>query len=171
MQDRFYTIDQVAELLGMHHKTIRKFIVDRQLKAGKVGKQWRISGQDLSVFLERSGGEKDSTDTGAALGLDDSPELTVEFSAMSRSPGEKMRKVKLSTVADIDEVDKEEYIRISNTLIAVANTGDAGLDSSSVQIRYDEKDRRLRIILWGSIASTGRMLETISMLAGEQKQE
>ena len=52
MEDKFYTIDKIAEMLGMHHKTIRKFITEGKLRANKVGKQWRISGHDLSLFME-----------------------------------------------------------------------------------------------------------------------
>jgi len=43
LEEKFYTIDQIADLLGMHHKTIRKFINEGKLGARKVGKQWRIS--------------------------------------------------------------------------------------------------------------------------------
>ncbi|MDB2076923.1 helix-turn-helix domain-containing protein [Clostridium paraputrificum] len=42
----------MAEMLGMHHKTIRKFINEGKLRANKVGKQWRISSHDLSLFME-----------------------------------------------------------------------------------------------------------------------
>lgn len=54
MENQFYTIDKVAEILGMHHKTIRKFITEGKLAASKVGKQWRISGHDLSLFMEKN---------------------------------------------------------------------------------------------------------------------
>lgn len=52
MENKFYTIDQVAEILDIHHKTVRKFIKEGKLKANKVGKQWRISQIDLEVFTE-----------------------------------------------------------------------------------------------------------------------
>ena len=52
MEEKFYTIDQIAEILGMHHKTIRRFITKGKLRANKIGKQWRISGHDLSLFME-----------------------------------------------------------------------------------------------------------------------
>ena len=42
MENKFYTIDQVAEVLDIHHKTVRKFIKEGRLKANKIGKQWRI---------------------------------------------------------------------------------------------------------------------------------
>lgn len=38
MEEKFYTIDQIAEILGMHNKTIRKFITEGKLRANKIGK-------------------------------------------------------------------------------------------------------------------------------------
>jgi len=54
MEDKFYTINQVAEILDMHHKTIRNFISDGKLRASKVGKQWRVSDDDLNSFMKNS---------------------------------------------------------------------------------------------------------------------
>ena len=72
MENKFYTIDQVAEVLDIHHKTVRKFIKEGKLKANKVGKQWRISQIDLEVFTEN----KNSTIENEAPTFDEE----VEFS-------------------------------------------------------------------------------------------
>ena len=53
MEGKFYTVNQVAEILGMHHKTIRKFITQGKLGANKLGKQWRISEEDLNSFMKQ----------------------------------------------------------------------------------------------------------------------
>lgn len=64
----------------------------------------------------------------------------------------------------INETEKDEYIRISNTLIAIANCKNPDVGNSTIQIKYDEKDERLRIILWGSIKFVENILSTIEML-------
>lgn len=156
MEDKFYTIDQVAELLGMHHKTIRKFITEGKLGASKVGKQWRISGHDLSIFMERNnvkmGNEKINK------------ELNVDYSTTSDEEDTISDRVNVSTVIDIKETGKDDYMRISNTLIAIANCKDPEMGRSTVNIKYDENDKRLRVILWGSVKFIENMLDTISML-------
>ncbi|WP_097004391.1 helix-turn-helix domain-containing protein [Lacrimispora amygdalina] len=38
----------------MHHKTIRNFITEGKLRAVKVGKQWRISHDDLRSFMDKN---------------------------------------------------------------------------------------------------------------------
>jgi excisionase family DNA binding protein len=49
----FYSVEQVADLLGLHVKTVRGYVHDGKLKAAKVGKQYRITGEDLAAFTGR----------------------------------------------------------------------------------------------------------------------
>lgn len=156
MENKFYTIDQIAELLGMHHKTIRKFITEGKLRAGKVGKQWRISGHDLSVFMEQNNvrmGDKKAEEA-----------LNVDYVAGGEGVEATQQQINVSTVVDISETEKDEYIRISNTLIAIANCKNTEIGKSTIQVKYDEKDKRVRVILWGSVKFIENMLSSISML-------
>ncbi|MEV4803179.1 helix-turn-helix domain-containing protein [Nonomuraea sp. NPDC049421] len=45
-----YTVDQVADLLGLHVKTVRGYIRDGRLPAVRIGKQYRIAKDDLAAF-------------------------------------------------------------------------------------------------------------------------
>ena len=156
MEDKFYTIDQIAELLGMHHKTIRKFITEGKLGASKVGKQWRISGHNLSIFMENNDVKMSNENI--------NEELNIDYSTEGKELGTMQQMVNVSTVVDINEIQKDEYIRISNTLIAVANSKEPEIGKSTVHVKFDEKDKRVRVILWGSIKFIENMLSTISML-------
>lgn len=49
---KFYTISEVAELLKVHDRTIRRLIDNKKLKAVKIGTTWRISEDDLNEYLE-----------------------------------------------------------------------------------------------------------------------
>lgn len=42
MEDRFYTIDEVAELLGLSSQTIRKLVKEGRIKAIRLGHAYRI---------------------------------------------------------------------------------------------------------------------------------
>jgi excisionase family DNA binding protein len=156
LEDKFFTIDQIAELLGMHHKTIRKFITEGKLRASRVGKQWRISGHDLSVFMEnnnvRAGNENINE------------ELNIDYTTTGEVVDKLQHRINVSAVLDINEIEKDEYLRVSNTLIAVANSKDPEIGKSTTHVKYYEKDKRLRVILWGSTKFIGNMLSTISML-------
>jgi hypothetical protein len=73
-------------------------------------------------------------------------------------------KVNVSIVVDINDVDKNEYFRISNTLIAVMNCKDPKMGKSTINMKYDEKENRLRVLLWGNLSFSEEMLNSISML-------
>ena len=156
MEDQFYTIDKIAEILGMHHKTIRKFITEGKLGANKVGKQWRISGHDLSVFMEKNNVSINNKKI--------SEESNIDFVTNEEVKDTIKQKVNVSTVVDINDVDKEEYFRISNTLIALMNCKDSKMGKSTINIKYDEKVNRLRVLLWGNVSFIEGMLSSISML-------
>ncbi len=53
MTERIYTLDQVAEILGFHRETIRKWILNGELVASKPGKEYRIYKSDLDEFMRR----------------------------------------------------------------------------------------------------------------------
>lgn len=155
MENQFYTIDKVAEILGMHHKTIRKFITEGKLAASKVGKQWRISDHDLSAFIEKNN---------VNIRDKNNEESNIDFVTNGEVKENEMQKVNVSTVVDINSVDKEEYFRISNTLIALMNCKDSKMEKSTINMKYDEKVNRLRVLLWGNVSFIEEMLSSISML-------
>ena len=160
MKDKFYTIDQIAELLGMHHKTIRKFISEGTLAASKVGKQWRISRHDLDAFMEKNNVKVNNEEA--------EEELRIEYTNVEEGVKSTLQRINVSTVVDINEVHKDEYLRISNTIIAIANCKGEEIGKSTTNVIYDEKDKRLRLILWGSVKFIENMLSVITALI-EQK--
>jgi excisionase family DNA binding protein len=156
MEEKFYTIDKIAEILGMHHKTIRKFITEGKLKANKVGKQWRISGHDLSIFMENNN-----------VNIRNKNEVEnekIEFSNGEVDINNKINKINISTVVDINGVDIDECRRISNMLLAVMNSKDSKMCNSTINIKHYQKEKNLKVMLWGDIEFTKEMLDFISML-------
>jgi excisionase family DNA binding protein len=66
MNISYYTVDQIAELLHIHPKTIQRYIREGKLPASKIGKSWRVSGHDLSRFAEGARLPEGKTDTSSA---------------------------------------------------------------------------------------------------------
>lgn len=156
MENKFYTVDQIAEILGMHHKTIRKFITEGKLRANKVGKQWRISGHDLSNFMENNNVK--------VINKTEVDNEKIEFSTSEIDINEKVNKINISTVVDINEVNMDEYRRISNMLLAVLNSRDSKLNNSTINMKYYQKENNLKVMLWGDLEFTKEMLDFISIL-------
>ena len=156
MENKFYTVDQIAEILGMHHKTIRKFITEGKLSANKVGKQWRISGHDLSNFMENNNVK--------VINKTEVDNEKIEFSTSEIDINERVNKINISTVVDINEVNMDEYRRISNMLLAVLNSKDSKLNNSTINMKYYQKENNLKVMLWGDLEFTKEMLDFISIL-------
>ena len=156
MEEKFYTIDQIAEILGMHHRTIRKFITEGKLRANKVGKQWRISGHDLSLFME---------DNNVNIKSNNKLESEkIEFSNGDIDSNNRTSKINVSTVIDINEVDIDEHRRISNTILALMNSKDSKMSNSTINIKYYKSDKNLKVMLWGNVKFTNEMLDFISTI-------
>lgn len=51
---KFHTIKDVAQFLRVSEKTVRRWIENKDLKAHKLGRQWRISDDDLRTFCALS---------------------------------------------------------------------------------------------------------------------
>lgn len=55
LEKPFYSIYETADILGVHHKTIRNHINNGTLRAGKSGQQWRIAKEDIMKYLNDAG--------------------------------------------------------------------------------------------------------------------
>jgi excisionase family DNA binding protein len=53
MEQDWRSVEQVAERLGLHVRTVRGYIRDGRLKAVRIGKQYRIAQADLDAFTGR----------------------------------------------------------------------------------------------------------------------
>lgn len=54
MDEKFFTTEQVANILQVHPFTILKFIKQGRLKGIKLGRVYRIKESDIKNFLEQS---------------------------------------------------------------------------------------------------------------------
>lgn len=156
MEKNFYTIDEVAKILGMHHKTIRKFITEGKLKGNKIGKQWRISGHDLSVFTEDNN-----------VDIKNNINLESEAIEVSKRNNENLNRITVSTVIDINDISDEQQRRLYSMLIALTNSKDLKMYNSTVNTKYDKENKNLKIIVWGNIEFITEMLSYISTITND----
>lgn len=138
----YYTVEQVAELLTLHPKTIQRYIREGRLPAKKIGKSWRITAHDLSVFAEQTEACSPHADT------DKRPE----------------DKVLISSVVDIQIDNFEQGVRISNMLTAAMNGKPSLFGKSAMHVQHLQYENKVRISLWGTIAFIQAMLELISTI-------
>lgn len=141
MQEKYYTVEQIAGLLQMHPKTVQRYIREGKLRAVKVGKGWRVSGHDLSVFTES-----------VPPAADHAPTTVV------------------SCVADIFAADRDAAIRMMNALGAAHTSKPPEYGQGSIQAQYIPEEEKLRVSLYGSARFTAAMLDAIAVLTDETEE-
>jgi len=147
MNKDYYTVDQISSLLDIHPKTVQRYIREGRLRATKIGKSWRVTGHDLSVFVERGDNEGLCPETRPAQG------------------------VTASSVIDIGVGGKEAAIRVMNTLTAALNAKPPESGQSAMHSQYIERENMVRITLWGAIRFMAVMMDTIVLLTQPNKEE
>lgn len=52
MNNRYITANEAAEILGVHPRTVTRFMTAGKLKGAKVGRTWRLDEKDVHEFFE-----------------------------------------------------------------------------------------------------------------------
>ena len=69
MEQRAFSLKEVADILGVHPETIRRAVKAGKLKAAKIGKDYRIAKSELERYFQAMGGT-------SLFGDDDSQKTT-----------------------------------------------------------------------------------------------
>jgi excisionase family DNA binding protein len=136
--NHLYTADEVAGLLNLHVKTIRRYVRDGRLKARRIGKEYRVARADLD-----------------------------EFAGETRPPDEpvaRTRHVIASSIVDVDVISPEESYRITTMVMAAMNSRKGEADFPRVDSIYYEEQAKLRITITASPVLTCELLRMINAL-------
>jgi excisionase family DNA binding protein len=131
----------------MHPKTIQRYIREGKLRANKIGKSWRISGHDLSVFTEQTGQMPNGT---------------------ADRPREQAR---ASAVIDLDLADNQQAMRLISSLTAALNVKPPEFGHPTLYAQHLESEGTVRITLWGNLKFMEAMMSSINTLAEQLGEE
>lgn len=154
MDNEIFTVDEVAQILGMHSKTIRRYISEGKLKGNKVGGQWRVKSTDLKAFMnkdeysERIKSENKSELRDFVEGTD---------SVLSG-------RVQVCTIIDIYVNSPEEIKPVTQRLIDIMNSGDPSQGNAKFQYIYHAEEKKARFTLWGNPKFLAKMLDSLGNL-------
>lgn len=135
MTDRVYSVEQVAERLGLHVRTIRGYVRDGRLNAVRIGKQYRIAEADLEAFI----------------GL--------PVPAPVRETVGRQRHTEVSSIVQVEAISRELAERVPTLLMAAANTRSGEGDPLRIETLYDAERARLKVIVLGGLADTARLFD------------
>ena len=54
MSEKYLSKQEAAAVLGVHERTIARYLLAGKLKGAKMGKAWKISESDIKAFYEQT---------------------------------------------------------------------------------------------------------------------
>lgn len=140
MVQEFFTVSEVANKLRLHAKTVLNFVHEGQLKAMRIGKQYRITPEDLAAFTR--------TATPAAIASTESS----------------VRPIEVSGVLHIDAIDAAQADQIVAQLTKSTNVPRPGEMPVKLDTIYNDELKRLKIIISGHLETVHYLLGLIPTL-------
>ncbi|WP_030396284.1 MULTISPECIES: helix-turn-helix domain-containing protein [Kitasatospora] len=151
----YFSVEQVAELLGLHVRTVRGYVRDGRLRATRIGKQYRIARRDFESFAGGPGS--------------DGPDATSSGSEGSPPAAPGPLHAEASAVVQIDGIGLREAARLSNTLLAAVSGPRGGGVPLRIETLHNEERSTLKVIVLGDPADTAELLLLIHTLTTENR--
>jgi excisionase family DNA binding protein len=136
-QGGFLSINQVAARLGLHVRTVRRYVREGRLGAVRIGKQYRVPREALDALT----GTTPVAPTAAV------------------APAS--RHIEVSSILHVDGVDADTASRVTNALLAAVNGRSSDADPLRIDTIYDPARGRLKVILNGSVSTTASLLKFV----------
>lgn len=149
MSEEVYTVEQFAERLKLHPKTVLRFIRDGRLRAVKVGKSYRILRTEMEAMTCVA-------PESFLLSRSDLDAMTGKGAGRSRN--------RVTSVVDVPNVSPETAQRLARVLPAARMGQEAHPDPMNIDVIYDPARRHLKVLIVGSAADTATMLRMVEAL-------
>jgi excisionase family DNA binding protein len=141
MPQELYSVEQVADLLNLHVRTVRNYVREGRLKAVRIGKQYRIARENLEAMTGRPA------------------------SSFEREPVRRHRHVEVSSIIEIDAVSPDTASRVMNLVGGSYNSRRSHEEVLDEPLRietiYDAERARLKVILVGGMDANASYFKMI----------
>ena len=146
MSEEVYTVEQFAERLKLHPKTVLRFIKEGRLRAVKVGKSYRILRSQMEAMTGMPAGDyRISSETGGAA------------LSMREGPSE----IRVTSIVDLPRVSPQTAERMGRLLPSARMGQEAHPDLMNITVAYDPARQSLKVIIVGSPSDTAAMLKMV----------
>jgi len=137
MSESLITVEQAAEQLNLHPKTVLRYIREGRLPATRVGKSYRIVRANLDAFAGIAGGK-------------------AEGAAGARA----------TCIVDIPIATAGGAERLATFLHAAALSGNAETPPLHLETAFDPLAGAMKVVLIGSPSDVARLLEMVQLQTG-----
>ena len=134
MSEQLHTVQQAAERLKLHSKTVLRLIHEGRLRGVRIGKSYRIQDSDLRAF------------SGVAAGAAASP-----------------LQARITCVAEVEQVTMEQASRIANVLSAALISSEARAQPLHMTTAYDPETSRMKAVLFADPADAAAWLRLLQV--------
>jgi excisionase family DNA binding protein len=125
-----FSLAQVAERLGLQVRTVRAYVRSGRLKAVRIGKQYRVTREDLEAIVGPSGGRRIAA---------------------------RHRDAEVSSVVQVDAVTQETARRIADHLRDAVKTPRDDGSALRVDTIYDQGHAQIKVIVIGSLSAAAHI--------------
>jgi excisionase family DNA binding protein len=130
------SVEQVAAALGVHARTVRRYIHVGRVRATRIGKLYRIPATELAALTGRE--------------------------QMNPEPVRLSRHCEASTVVQVDAISPEAAMRVMTGVGGAIKGRDKVTDTPlRVDTVYDETRARLKVIITGSLTTTVGLMKLL----------
>jgi excisionase family DNA binding protein len=134
MSGELYTVEQAAARLKLHPKTVLRMIREGRLKAARLGKAYRIAGDDLDAAAGQARAEaRESAD-------------------------------RATVIADFGDLSPDLAQRLGATLPAMLGGPTVRSNPVTLQTAYDPVLRRLKLVVIGDPGDVAAVLKSAVFL-------
>lgn len=134
MSDILVTVEQAAERLNLHPKTVLRYIREGRLPATRVGKSYRIVRARLDAFAGIASGKSE------------------------RAAG-----ARTTCIVDIPDLSVDRAERLATFLHSAALAGDADTPSLHLETAFDPTVGSVKVVMIGSPSDVARLLEMLQL--------
>lgn len=145
-----FTVEQLAQALDVHPKTIRRYIRDGKLEAHKVGGQWRIASAAAEAFFGGQISEHKKELEGDLAGFVSGTFTEIE------GP------LQICTIVDYYVSAPHEAKPIADALVDLMNSDWPRRGRAKYQYLYDPDEQKARFVIWGHPRFMAAMMEKIA---------
>ncbi len=134
MSEQLHTVQQAAERLRLHPKTVLRLIHEGRLRGRRIGKAYRILDSDLNAFAGVAEGARASR-----------------------------LQARVSCVAEVEQVTVEEAGRIATVLSAAFMSDRARPEPIRMTTAYDPETAKLKAVLFADPADAAGWLRLLQV--------
>ncbi len=162
MVERYYTVDEAADKIGVILRQLDDIFFGGKLEALKVGGQWRVYEEAMEKFLKQ--GTQCNHSTGSNQVSSDDFCVFMDSDYFQTDDV-----VQICTIVDYYVEEKKNVTPMVNALMEVLHSVEDDNGTSRFNYVFDNVERKARFVFWGSPTVIEKMVGALKPFQNAKK--